>query len=74
MSAVVYKNCSCRMSLYNFQAACCVAKPSCPMSDLRNGHVAMSNLVVQTHLIGREANGGTCIYCMLQGVRSPCVF
>ena len=32
-----------------FRALCCVAKPSYHMSNLRNGHFAMSNSVVQTH-------------------------
>ena len=34
---------------YNFKASCRDAKPPCRMSNLRSRHVAMSNLVVQTH-------------------------
>ena len=34
---------------YNFKASCRVIEPSCRMSNLRNGHVVMSNLAVQTH-------------------------
>ena len=41
---------------YNSKASCRVTNPSCCMSNLRNGHVAMSNLVVQTH------NGGATDY------------
>ena len=40
-----------------FKALCCVIKPSYHMSNLRNGHVAMSNSVVNTH-IGQSPGGG----------------
>ena len=32
-----------------FKASCCFTKALCRMSNLRNGHVAVSNVVVQTH-------------------------
>ena len=35
---------------YYFEAPCRVAKPSCRMSNLRNGRVAMSNVVVKIHI------------------------
>ena len=35
---------------YRFTPSCRVTKAPCRMSNLRNSHVAVSNLVVQTHL------------------------
>ena len=35
---------------YIFKASRSVVKPPCRISNLRKGHVAMSNLVVQTHI------------------------
>ena len=56
----VAKEWPCPLSIlnYEFKASCCVTKPSCCMSNIRKGHVAMSNLVVQTHstLINLDIN------------------
>ena len=42
---------------YRFTPSCRVTKAHCHMSILRNGHVAISNLVVQTHDMGGIEGG-----------------